>query len=299
MSQWCVYLVRDPGDSTRGYVGQTVRSPEHRAAQHCNTARRGSPLAVHRWLAGLLEAGREPLLTVLGTAQSKDEANQLEQSWMRWARKGLRLVLLNRRRAGAGVYDGEALSESVRLALKDPTIHGRMLANRKDPKHRAARAEGIRLSWNKPGRRIQQAERINSLTQTPGWKAAHAMAMADPILRGRRSIQMTAVNSSSARRDLVREASKARWKDPQYAAARRSELESQKERAEYKEARRSQMKAMWSDPLYAAERRREIADRAINPKYREACSSRMKARWEDPAYRERMTTGRRKVAVAP
>jgi len=302
-----------------GYVGQTVMRPDRRYHQHLNAARRGSKLAVHRWLAGILETGREPSLTIFGTAPSKQEANHLEQCGMRWARKGLRLVLLNRRRAGNGVYDGAALSEATRLGLKDPAIRARSRANiqrlRDDPEIEARRLAGIRAAAARPEVRAKLVAQAKRMTDDPeifarrvagiraanhrpaqsksmkevwaraGYRERSSLSMreaaARPDVRAKNSARAKASNARPEVKAIISRTSKERWQSQSHRQLVASKSAETNATPETKARRSSASASRWADPEYRERVLAKMAEVRSTPEWQEKMREGHRKRWAD------------------
>lgn len=75
-----IYLLADPRQPKKGYIGQTRISVERRFAQHCGHAMRGNDLPVYRWMRKLQRLERFPTVTVLGTYSTDAEMNAAERA---------------------------------------------------------------------------------------------------------------------------------------------------------------------------------------------------------------------------
>lgn len=230
MSTWTIYLLRDPASPGMGYVGQTVRTVSRRVAQHLAKARRGDHLAVSRWLAGVLDQGRTPSVTVLATASTPSMANELERSWIRWTRKGLRLVLLNRTCGGQGRFDVEVHSQAVKLALAaSPETRARMgeaMARRwADPEMRARMIAKLRVVRSNPAAREEFSAAAKARWSNPDFKARmckkNAEVASTPEARARRSAQLRETHARPEVREKIRLAALRRWADPAFRAKMR------------------------------------------------------------------------------
>jgi hypothetical protein len=227
---WTIYLLRH---QAIGYVGQTIRTPEHRLRTHLSEARRGgSTKAVHRWLAGLAV---DPELVVIQRCTSLDEANAAELLWMRWARKGFGLVLMNRRKGGQHGYDAEVHGEAMKMAWQAATPAQRR--RRSDNSKRIA-AGRDRKTWeaqiHTAASRLARSEKAKARWADPAFKArvgaAIAKAYASPEARAKMAERAREVNARPEVKAKVDAHRIALWRDPVSRAKRCASLSAARRR---------------------------------------------------------------------
>lgn len=216
---WTIYLLRH---QAIGYVGQTIRTPEHRLRVHLNEARRGGSKAVHTWLAGL---GCDPELVVLQRCASLEEANAGEMNWMRWARKGFGLVLMNRRKGGQHGYDAAVHGEAIRMAWASASSEARQ---RKSAASKRTAAGRDRKKWeasiHTQESRRARSEKAKARWADPAFRARVSRAIADayasPEARKAMADRAREVNARPEVKAKVDAARIALWRDPENRARR-------------------------------------------------------------------------------
>lgn len=285
MSTWTIYLLRDPADPMRGYVGQTRKRPEARLRQHLALARRGSPQAVHRWIARLASSDDSPTVTTttLQVADSQDEANLLEQCWMRWARKGMGLVLLNRRRGG-GEFDGIARSEAAKMSFADPVRRGKNAEHCRrlvaDPDLFAKRVAGIRAAHHRP----KHSKSMTEVWRRPGYKdrlrQANRTAQSSPESRAKQAARFREINARPDVKAKVDAARKARWNDPGYKTRVAASISVSASAPEAKARRSAASSARWADPVYRARMLARMAEVRATKEWQEEMRAGHARRWQ-------------------
>lgn len=270
MTTWTIYLLRDPADPLRGYVGQTRKRPEARLRQHLALARRGSPQAVHRWIARLAAQGNGPSMTILQSTDNQTDANRLEQCWMRWVRRGLGLILLNRRRGG-GEFDGATRSEAARSALRDPDVrernaaHCRRLAT--DPDLFAKRVAGIRAARHRPKHSKSMAEVWQRPEYRERLRVAARAAHSSPEYRAEQAERFREINARPDVKAKVDAARISRWKDPDYKSRVAAKISSGASSPEGRAKRSAASTARWADPAYKARVLARMAEVRATPEW--------------------------------
>jgi hypothetical protein len=153
-----IYDLSDPRTGHVRYVGKSVR-PKERLATHIREARNGSVVHSKRWIAGLLQEGLRPVLSILEVADAA-AANDAERFWI----ASLKLAgadLTNLTPGGDGQMPGYQWSEEARRRLS-ATSKGRKLSDQ--------HYEHMKSAFNEPALRQRRREIM-------------LVRMADPALR--------------------------------------------------------------------------------------------------------------------
>lgn len=89
-----IYALSDPAVGEIRYIGKTVRSPEHRLAEHFSKARRGKHIfPLHRWLMKCDGYGIVVLVSIIETVESGADWAERERHWINCYRSaGARLL---------------------------------------------------------------------------------------------------------------------------------------------------------------------------------------------------------------
>jgi hypothetical protein len=72
-----VYHLVDPRDAAVRYVGMT-KNPKNRFRGHITEAKERDNTDKKRWIRGLLAAGTQPVLAIVGSAPTETEARAIE-----------------------------------------------------------------------------------------------------------------------------------------------------------------------------------------------------------------------------
>lgn len=163
MSKSCtVYALASSEDGAVRYIGQTTGTPERRLVGHLSSARRGSRLPVHLWIAKVVANGYEVALTTLAenAAWHTTEMTIIAEYRANGAR------LLNLTDGGEGTIGCRS-----NLGKKRPDLAARNRANTGKPGRPRMPGETERLmQYSRGVKRPWVAERNRSKAGLPGHK---------------------------------------------------------------------------------------------------------------------------------
>ncbi len=257
---WTIYLLRDTDDLMIGYVGQTRKHPAHRLRSHMAqvkfTKGRRTSRAKARWFSALRDKGVLPRLTVLERCGTATEANGAEKRWIRWARKGLRLRLVNSTVGGQGVYPFD-FGARISQGWKKPEAKARKAAASRmqmqrqwaNPEFKEAMRAKLRAAWQRP----ERIEKNKAAWRDPAKRetrvAKQKQTTSTPAYRAKQRARSAAWARSPESRERAAVASRARWANPEYRARVTASL-----RAAGEARRKFPTRAAWKK-AYRANRR--------------------------------------------
>lgn len=226
---WTIYLLRDPENASIGYVGQTRQDPRRRLHSHMSHVKwsngRLSSKRKAEWFASLRERSILPTIIVLDWCSTSEAANLAEKNWIRWARKGLNLDLVNSTAGGQGVYPFD-FAERVSAGWKKPGARARKVAASReqmkrqwaDPDFKEAMREKLRAAWQRP----ERIEKNKAAWRDPQKRAERieniARANATEKTKAKRRISGQRAKGTPENRAKVAAEMRRRWADPDYKA---------------------------------------------------------------------------------
>lgn len=288
-----VYLLTDPRNPQKGYVGQTTHPIARRYSQHLNGARRGADLPVHRWIRSLARAGVVPGVRVVRTCESQAEVNDAERELIAVCRTLYQMKLYNVTEGGEGTRGAE---------------FGRAVSrSRARPEVKAKHSEAQRRLWANPAHRAKRLASV-AASHDAEYRAAAGKRSKDrwqatsPADRAERLAKAHTDESRRIRSDKM----KAKWADPEYKARVSAAISAahstpdrraaQSERAKKVNAdpiARSRIAAgraaAWADPVKRARRIASMRASSMAPARRAKRSAATTAMWSDPANRARIS----------